>query len=625
MSSQSPYSLLESIDSPASLRELPEARLGRLCAEMRAFIIESVSKTGGHLAANLGVVELTIALHRIFDTPTDQIVWDVGHQCYAHKALTGRREQLSQLRKAGGPSGFPKRDESEYDAFGAGHSSTSISAALGIAVAKTQLNDPARTIAVIGDGALTAGMAFEALNHAGDLDANLLVILNDNEMSISNNVGGLSKYLGRMLAGRFYSNIREQGKKVLHSMPPVWELARRVEEHLKGMVVPGTLFEELGFNYMGPIDGHHLPTLLAALKNLRSLKGPQFLHIVTRKGRGFAPAEENPSAFHGVGAFDPETGESNGKSGGDTFTGQFGQWLCDTAKTDPKLMAITPAMCEGSGMVAFREQFPDRFFDVGIAEQHALTFAAGLATQGLKPVVAIYATFLQRAYDQLIHDVALQNLNIMFAIDRGGLVGPDGATHDGIFDLAFMRCLPGMVIMTPSDIREGRRMLRAGYDHVGITAVRYPKGGGPVVSSDDDSAIEIGKGIVRRRGERIALLAFGTTVSAALDAAADMKATVADMRFVKPLDTALIDSLANEHDLLVTIEEGVVAGGAGSGVAEYLNNRGNDIPILHLGLPDRFQKHGERTALLAENGLDAEGIKQRLSGYNKRLAGQTSQ
>ncbi len=616
MSDPDSTQLLPLINSPAELRALPESKLGRLATELRAFLIDTVSRTGGHLAANLGVVELTIALHYVFDTPQEELVWDVGHQSYAHKILTGRREGFPKLRQAGGPSGFPKRSESPYDAFGAGHSSTSISAALGMAVARKLRGDAGHTVAIIGDGALTAGMAFEALNHAGDLRANLLVILNDNEMSISANVGGMSNYLARLLSGKFYSTVREQGKKVLQTVPPVWELARRAEEHLKGMVIPGTLFEELGFNYIGPVDGHDLPALLKTLRNMRALNGPQLLHVVTRKGRGFAPAERSPSAFHGVGPFDPQTGFALKTSSTPTFTQVFGDWLCAKAADDPLLVAVTPAMCEGSGMVAFRERFADRFHDVGIAEQHALTFAAGLAVAGHKPVVAIYATFLQRAYDQLIHDVALQNLDVLFAIDRGGLVGPDGATHDGIFDLAFMRCIPNLVVMTPSDPAECRRMLDWGYAHPGPAAVRYPKGGADELVHEGEPPLALGRGVVRREGAKVALLAFGTTLHAALAAAGKIDATVADMRFVKPLDTELVHRLARSHDLLVTLEEGVIAGGAGSAVSEFLRNQAVACKLLQLGLPDRFQEHGDRNALLAANGLDMAGILQAVERYN---------
>ncbi|NNG13655.1 MAG: 1-deoxy-D-xylulose-5-phosphate synthase, partial [Gammaproteobacteria bacterium] len=536
------YPLLDNIDDPAGLRALPEQELPPLARELRRFLIDTVSRTGGHLAANLGTVELSIALHYVFATPDDRLVWDVGHQSYIHKILTGRREAMSTIRQHGGIAGFPKRDESEYDSFGVGHSSTSISAALGMAIAAAREGKDRRVAAIIGDGAMTAGMAFEALNHAGDLDANLLVILNDNDMSISNNVGGLSNYLARVLSGKLYSSMREGSKKVLGTIPPVWELARRAEEHMKGMVVPGTLFEELGFNYIGPIDGHDLPTLIKTLRNLRQLPGPQFLHIVTQKGKGYAPAEDNPCGFHGVSKFDPESGEPLAKPGSSpTYTDIFGDWLCDMATADKRLIGITPAMSEGSGLVRFTKEFPDRYYDVGIAEQHSVTMAAGLACEGLKPVVAIYSTFLQRAYDQLIHDVALQNLPVLFAIDRAGLVGADGPTHAGAFDLSFLRCIPNMLIMAPSDENECRQLLSTGFQHDGPAAVRYPRGTGPGVSvAKDLQTLPIGKGLVRRKGESVALLAFGSVVASSLEAAESLNATVADMRFVKPIDDELI-------------------------------------------------------------------------------------
>ena len=604
------YSLLENIDDPADLRTLPEQQLPQLAEELRHFLIDTVSRTGGHLAANLGTVELSIALHYVFATPEDRLVWDVGHQSYIHKILTGRREAMSTIRQHGGIAGFPKRDESEYDSFGVGHSSTSISAALGMAIAAAREGKNRRVAAIIGDGAMTAGMAFEALNHAGDLDANLLVILNDNDMSISANVGGLSNYLARVLSGKLYSSMREGSKKVLGTIPPVWELARRAEEHMKGMVVPGTLFEELGFNYIGPIDGHDLPTLIKTLRNLRQLPGPQFLHIVTQKGKGYAPAEDNPCGFHGVSKFDPESGEPLAKSGSSpTYTNIFGDWLCDMAAADERLIGITPAMGEGSGLVRFSKEFPDRYYDVGIAEQHSVTMAAGLACEGLKPVVAIYSTFLQRAYDQLIHDVALQNLPVLFAIDRAGLVGADGPTHAGAFDLSFLRCIPNMLIMAPSDENECRQLLSTGFQHDGPAAVRYPRGTGPGVSvAKDLQTLPIGKGLVRREGESVALLAFGSVVASSLEAAESLNATVADMRFVKPIDDELIAALAGSHDLLVTIEENACMGGAGSAVQESLAAQGITIPVLQLGLPDRFVNHGDTKVLLAECGLDSSAI-----------------
>ncbi len=607
----SDFSLLDQIDSPEQLRALAQNQLPQLRDELRRFLIKSISQTGGHLSSGLGTIELTIALHYVFNTPDDRIVWDVGHQSYPHKILTGRRAQMHTLRKKGGLAGFPKRCESPYDAFGVGHSSTSISAALGMAIAAQQDHLDRKVVAVIGDGAMTAGMAFEALNHAGDLDANLLVILNDNEMSISPNVGGLSNYFAKVLSGRLYSTMREGSKKMLKGMPTVWELARRAEEHVKGMVIPGTLFEELGFNYIGPIDGHDLDTLITALSNLKSLDGPQFLHIVTKKGKGYAPAEENPCEYHGVTPFKIETGEKLAKAGaGPSYTQIFGQWLCDMAAHDPRLVAITPAMCEGSGMNAFAEQFPDRYFDVGIAEQHALTLAAGLACEGKKPVVAIYSTFLQRAYDQLIHDVALQNLPVTFAIDRAGLVGPDGPTHAGTFDLSFMRCIPNLLIMAPADENECRAMLTTAFLHHGPAAVRYPRGGGIGVSVEPSLApIPVGRSEIRRQGRgRVAILNFGALLAPALKAAEGLDATVVNMRFIKPLDAERVLQLAQTHDLLVTLEDNAVEGGAGSAVNELLATQARHPKVLNLGLPDRFVDHGSRDELLAECGLDAAGI-----------------
>jgi len=604
------YPLLSQIDDPSDLRELKESELAQLADEARQFLIETVSQTGGHLAANLGTVELSIALHYVYQTPHDQLVWDVGHQSYIHKILTGRRDAMSTMRQEGGLAGFPKRSESEYDSFGVGHSSTSISAALGMAIASKQTGTDKHVCAIIGDGAMTAGMAFEALNHAGDLDANLLVILNDNDMSISPNVGGLSNYLARVLSGKLYSGMRQGSKKVLSNIPPVWELARRAEEHVKGMVVPGTLFEELGFNYIGPINGHDLPTLIKTLRNMRKLPGPQFLHIVTQKGKGFAPAEDNPCGFHGVSKFDPESGEALSKPGsGPTYTQVFGQWLCDMAKQDPNLMAVTPAMREGSGMVEFAEQFPEQYIDVGIAEQHSVTLAAGLACEGIKPVLAIYSTFLQRGYDQLIHDVAIQNLPVLFAIDRAGLVGPDGPTHAGMFDLTYLRCVPNLVVMTPTDEDECRQMLYTGYKHNGPAAVRYPRGTGIGVKPNPTmTELPIGRGLITQQGQRVALLVFGSPLAEATLAAESLNATVVNMRFVKPIDDALIVQLATTHDLLVSIEENVIAGGAGSAVQESLSAQGITMPLLQLGLPDKFVDHGERDALLSACGLDANSI-----------------
>ncbi|MCL4315773.1 MAG: 1-deoxy-D-xylulose-5-phosphate synthase [Gammaproteobacteria bacterium] len=607
------YPLLETVRTPDDLRRLDETQLAQLAAELRAFLIESVGRTGGHLAAGLGTVELTIALHYVFDTPHDRLVWDTGHQSYPHKILTGRREQMKSLRKKNGLAGFPKRDESPYDAFGVGHAGTAVSAALGMALAQSLgsgSGDARKVIAVLGDGALTAGLSFEALNHAGDLNANLLVILNDNDMSISPNVGGMSNYLARVLSGKIYSTVRERGKRMLAAVPPVQDWARRAEEHMKGMVMPGTLFEEIGFNYIGPIDGHDLPTLLTTLRNMRALGGPQFLHVVTQKGKGYQPAENDPCAYHGVTAFDIESGEPLSKPGAKPgYTQVFGDWLCDMAAHDPRLVAITPAMREGSGLVKFSEMYPERYFDVGIAEQHAVTLAAGLACEGCKPVVAIYSSFLQRAYDQAIHDVALQNLPVLFAIDRAGLVGPDGPTHAGAFDLSFLRCVPNLVIMTPSDENECRAMLCTGFMHDGPAAVRYPRGGGPGIAVKSVlAALPIGKAEAQRKGKKIALLAFGALLQPALAAAEELNATVINMRFVKPLDVNLVLQTAATHELLVTLEDNAVMGGAGSAVNECLAEAGVQIALINLGLPDRFVEHGAREELLAECGLDTAGI-----------------
>ena len=613
--------LLATIESPDDLRALPESRLAALAAELRQFLIQTVSQTGGHLAASLGTVELTLALHYVFNTPDDRLVWDVGHQAYSHKILTGRRDAMPTLRKKGGLTGFPKRSESPYDTFGVGHSSTSVSAALGMALAARSEGRGRRVVAVIGDGAMGAGQAFEGMNHAGDLDADLLVILNDNRMSISPNVGGLNNSLARILSGPLYTGMREGSKRVLNHLPsPVWELARRAEEHVKGMVVPGTLFEELGFNYIGPVDGHDIPTLVATLRNLRGLKGPQILHVVTHKGRGFAPAEENPCGYHGVGTFDPSTGKSTASpANGPSYTRIFGDWLCDMAAADTRLVGITPAMCEGSGLQRFAKEHPERYFDTGIAEQHAVTLAAGLACEGAKPVVAIYSTFLQRGYDQLVHDVALQNLPVLFAIDRAGVVGPDGPTHAGAFDLSFLRCIPNLVIMAPSDEAECRRMLTTGFRHDGPAAVRYPRGGGPGVAVEENlEPLPLGQGEVRRSGTKIALLAFGSVLTASLEAADTLDATVANMRFVAPLDEALVLKLAAEHDLLVTVEENAVAGGAGGAVGELLAAHGAAPPLLQLGLPHTFTGQGSRDELLAEIGLDADGIR---NAIDRRLSG----
>ena len=603
-------SLLEAIDNPQQLRQLDRRQLAQLAEELRQFMIDSVSRTGGHLSSNLGTVELTIALHYVFNTPSDRLVWDVGHQTYPHKILTGRRGAMSHLRMLGGIAGFPRRDESEYDAFGAGHSSTSISAALGMAVAAKQQGEDRRAVAIIGDGAMTAGMAFEALNNAGTMDANLLVILNDNDMSISPNVGALNNYLAKLMSGRFYAAARKAGEKVLSVAPPILELAKRAEEHMKGMMIPGTLFEEFGFNYIGPIDGHDLDALIPTLKNIRQLEGPQFLHVVTKKGKGFRRAEEDPCLYHGVAKFNPEDGVEGSKpAGGKSYTQIFGDWLCDMAQADSRLVGITPAMCEGSGMVRFSEQFPTRYFDVGIAEQHAVTFAAGLACEGLKPVVAIYSTFLQRAYDQLVHDVALQNLPVVFAIDRAGLVGADGPTHAGSFDLSFLRCIPNMVVMAPSDENECRQMLYTAFHLDQPVAVRYPRGCGTGVAvSAEMSALPVGRGEIKRRGERVAILAFGSMLTPALLAAEELNATVANMRFVKPLDGEMIRELAASHELLVTVEENAVMGGAGSAVAESLQNQNVTVKLLHLGLPDTFIEQGAAAELLAKCGLDKDGL-----------------
>ena len=583
------YPLLDTIDSPSQLRELDQKKLPQYAKELRDFLIESVAKTGGHLSSNLGTVELTIALHYVFNTPHDQLVWDVGHQTYAHKILTGRRNGMSKLRMHGGIAGFPRRDESKYDAFGTAHSSTSISAALGMAVAAQLNNTDRRAIAIIGDGAMSAGMAFEALNNAGVMDANLLVILNDNDMSISRPVGALNNYLAKLMSGRFYATARRAGEKVLGVVPPMLELAKRAEEHVKGMVTPGTLFEEFGFNYIGPIDGHDLNVLVTTLNNIKLLDGPQFLHVVTRKGAGYKVAEEDPILYHGVGKFDPEEGIVTKATGKPSYTQIFGDWLCDMAAQDPRLIGITPAMREGSGLVRFSQEYPNRYFDVGIAEQHAVTFAAGAACDGLKPVVAIYSTFLQRAYDQLIHDVAIQNLPVVFAIDRAGLVGADGPTHAGSFDLSYLRCIPNMTVMAPADENECRQMLYTAFKLDTPTAVRYPRGGGAGVKVRKEmQALPIGRGEIRRHGKKIALLAFGSMLTPCLQAAEELDATVANMRFIKPLDDDLVASLAASHDLLVTVEENTVMGGAGSAVTESLNSQRIIVSVLQLGLPDIF-------------------------------------
>jgi 1-deoxy-D-xylulose-5-phosphate synthase len=600
--------LLNKIDGPADLRKLSRAQLKALADELRAFVLDSVSKTGGHLSSNLGTVELTIALHYVFNTPDDRLVWDVGHQTYPHKILTGRRDQMQSLRQLNGISGFPRRSESQYDTFGTAHSSTSISAALGMALAARAKGEIRHAVAVIGDGAMTAGMAFEAMNNAGvHDDINLLVILNDNDMSISPPVGALNRYLARLMSGQFYAKAKNVGKSVLPA--PMLELAKRFEEHAKGMVVPATMFEEFGFNYIGPIDGHDLESLIPTLQNLKNLKGPQFLHVVTKKGQGYKLAEADPVLYHGPGKFNPAEGIKPATASKVTYTQVFGDWLCDMAAHDKRLIGITPAMREGSGMVQFEQSFPDRYHDVGIAEQHAVTFAAGMACEGLKPVLAIYSTFLQRGYDQLIHDVALQNLDVTFALDRAGLVGADGATHAGNYDMAYLRCIPNMVVMAASDENECRRMLTTGFQYNGPAAIRYPRGAGVGTAIDKElTSIPLGTGEIRRTGKGIAILAFGTMVAPSLAAAEELNATVANMRFVKPLDIELVKQLASTHEALVTVEEGAVMGGAGAAVAEALAGAGIVKPLLHLGLPDKFIDHGDAAQLLAACGLDATGI-----------------
>jgi len=601
---------LDNIDSPADLRRLPRHDLKAVADELRACVIDNVSQTGGHLSSNLGTVELTVALHYVFDTPHDRIVWDVGHQTYPHKILTGRRARMPSLRQWGGLSGFPKRDESPYDTFGTAHSSTSISAALGMALAARHKGESRHAVAVIGDGAMTAGMAFEALNNAGVEDCKLLVILNDNDMSISPPVGALNRYLAQLMSGRFYAAAKSVGKNVLKAAPPLFELAKRFEEHAKGMVVPATLFEKFGFNYIGPIDGHDLESLIPTLENIKHLQGPQFLHVVTKKGQGYSLAEADPVAYHGPGKFDPAVGlVSPSVPAKTTFTQVFGQWLCDMAEKDNRLVGITPAMREGSGMVAFHQRFPGRYYDVGIAEQHAVTFAAGLACEGLKPVVAIYSTFLQRGYDQLIHDVALQNLPVVFALDRAGLVGADGATHAGAYDIAYIRCIPNMALACPADERECRQLLSTAYAQNHPVAVRYPRGAGAGVTPLESlDTLPYGQAEIRRQGEGVAILAFGTLLYPALKAAESLNATVVNMRWVKPLDTAMLLEVARTHARVVTLEEGAVMGGAGSAVAEAVHAAGLKVDLLQLGLPDAFIDHGDPVKLLAMQGLDAQGI-----------------
>jgi len=600
---------LEKINTPSDIKNLSRSELKLLAKELRSFIIDSVSKTGGHLSSNLGVIELTIALHYVYDCPSDQIVWDVGHQTYAHKILTGRKDQMHTLRKKDGISGFPRRSESKFDSFGTGHSSTSISAALGISEAFKINKSKHRAIAVIGDGAMTAGMAFEGLNNAGNTENDLLVILNDNDMSISKNVGALNNYLAKLLSGKLYGGIKRSGKAVFSKVPPMLELARKTEEHVKGMVIPGTLFEEFGFNYIGPIDGHDLDTLIDTLTNIKSLKGPQFLHVATKKGYGYNPAEINPNKFHGIGKFNPQNGKIDVKKEFKNFTGIFSEWIMDAAKKDPKLCAITPAMSDGSGLNEFSKKYPKRFFDVGIAEQHALTFAAGLACQNLKPVVAIYSTFLQRAYDQLIHDIALQNIPMLFAVDRAGIVGADGATHSGNFDLSYLRCIPNIIIMTPSDENECYQMLKTGFQHNGICVVRFPRGHGNGTQIDKKlNLFTIGKSKKIRDGKKIAILAFGPLLHTALQVAEDLDATLVDMKFVKPIDERMIKNCANNYDLIVTIEDNSILGGAGSAVLEIISMNDLKCKTLCLGIPDHFVEHGTQEEIYKLCGLDKNGI-----------------
>ncbi len=619
--------LLDQVDHPEQLRTFAEEQLPQLARELREYLLYSVGQTGGHFGAGLGVVELTIALHYLFDTPNDRLVWDVGHQAYPHKVLTGRKHRMPSLRQKDGLAAFPKRDESEYDTFGVGHSSTSISAALGMAIAAKMKGDKRRSVAVIGDGAMTAGMAYEALNHAADVRANMLVILNDNDMSISKNVGGLSNYLARVLSSKTYQHIREGSKKVLSVIPHAWELARRTEEHMKGMVIPGTLFEEMGFNYIGPINGHDLPMLLHTLRNMRDLEGPQFLHVVTQKGKGFDPAEQDPIGYHAITKMEPQpivTDTQPTIPKKPKYNNVFGQWLFDMAETDERLVGITPAMKEGSDLIRFADHFPDRYFDVAIAEQHAVTLAAGMACEGIKPVVAIYSTFLQRAYDQLVHDVAVQNLDVLFAIDRAGMVGEDGPTHGGCYDIAFLRCIPEMLVMTPADENETRQLLSTGFQYKGPASVRYPRGTGPGVEiSKDLEPLPIGKAEIRRHGQRVAFLVFGTLLGNALAAAEELNATVVSMRFVKPMDTGLIRELARNHELLVTVEEGCIAGGAGAGVLEFLQQQAVATPVITMGIPDDYIEAASHSEQLAECGLDSasmvKAIKTRLQRTNVQL------
>lgn len=626
MNSATPHPLLAAISSPADLRKLSASELPQVTTELRQYLIDTVAQMGGHFAAGLGTVELTVALHYVFDTPHDRLVWDVGHQAYPHKVLTGRRDQLHTIKQKDGLAPFPTRSESEYDTFGVGHSSTSISAALGMAIGAAAKNEDRRVVAVIGDGAMSAGMAFEALNHAGSLDVDMLVILNDNDMSISENVGAFSNYFARVLSGKLYATLREGSKKVLSRMPTVWELARRSEEHMKGMVLPGTIFEEMGFNYIGPIDGHDVNALVATLRNLRDLKGPQFLHVITRKGKGYAPAEADPIKWHGPGPFDPKSGVIfKEKASGPSYSQVFGQWLCDMAAADPQVVAITPAMREGSGLVEYSKRFAARYFDVAIAEQHAVTLAAGMACEGLRPVVAIYSTFLQRAYDQLIHDVAIQNLPVTFAIDRAGLVGGDGATHQGSYDLSFMRCIPNLIVMAPADENECRQMLYTAVQSNVPAAVRYPRGQGPGATIEQTMrALPIGKAQIRREGRSgLAIFAVGAMVPLCERIAEKIDATVVNLRFIKPLDEELIVRVAANHRAIVTVEENVVAGGAGSAITECLAAHGHIPPTLNLGIPDRFMEHGSREDCLAAAGLDLASVESAITRWwqgEKRLA-----
>lgn len=619
--------LLDSIDSPADLRAFNEKQLPQLAEELRAFLLFSVGQTGGHFGAGLGVVELTIALHYVYQTPDDRLVWDVGHQTYPHKILTSRRERMNSIRQGGGISGFPKRDESEYDTFGVGHSSTSISAAQGMAIGAKMAGTERKVAAVIGDGAMTAGMAFEALNHAAHTETDMLVILNDNNMSISPNVGGLATYLSKIWASKFYNSLRAGSKQVLEKIPPAWEFARRTEEHFKGFMSPGTLFEEMGFNYVGPINGHDLGDLVSYLRNLRDIKGPKLLHVITQKGKGFEPAELDPVGYHALNKIEPKKAAIGAVDSPKKpkYQDVFGQWLCDMAAQDPKLVGITPAMCEGSGMVAFARDYPERFFDVAIAEQHAVTLAAGLACEGQKPVVAIYSTFLQRAYDQLIHDVALQNLDVTFAIDRAGLVGEDGPTHSGSFDISFLRCIPNMLLATPSDENECRQLLFTAYQYNGPAAVRYPRGTGAGAHIQEQmTALDVGKGVLKREGKQIALLCFGTLLPTAMQVAERLNASLCDMRFVKPLDTELVRRMATTHELVVTLEENTIAGGAGSGVCEYLNAEGILVPVLQLGFKDEFVEHDSQKQQLAQQGLDAKGIELAITRKLNSIQGRQS-